>query len=196
MLNKNNKAQFYLIAAMIIIFIVVGFAGISTQVGVKKEPQKFYDVGQILKSEGIQVVDNTNYNPGADLNTNVGTYLDLFANYTNNNINEDFTMIILYGDVVSGNISATGYSRTSGGGVTYYLGGETAPLSVQSVGPLNRTQYIYEVNPDSTVDITLIGETENITITLPVLSDNNFMFAMTTSSGFNQYIQSSQDVTG
>ena len=194
MLNKNKKGQFYLIAAMIIIFIIVGFAGISTKLGVKKEPQKFYDVGQILKSEGIQVVDYTNYDIGANLNTNVGSYLDLFANYTQDNINEDFSMIILYGDVVSGNIDATGYSRTSGGGVSYYLGGETAPLSVQSVGPLNKTQYIYKVNPDNTVDITLIGESGNITQTLPILSDNNFMFVMTTSSGFNQYIQSSQDL--
>ena len=194
MLKENDKAQFYLIAAMIIIFVIIGFAGISSQIGVKKEPQKFYDVGQILKSEGIEVVDYTNYNKTATLNTNIGTYLDLFANYTKDNINEDFSMLILYGDVVSGNISATGYSRTSAGGVNLYLGGGTTPSSIESTGPLNRTQYIYQVNPDQTVNITLIGETGNITNTLPVLPDNNFMFVMTTSSGFNQYIQSSQDI--
>ena len=190
----NKKGQVYIIASLIIIFVIIGLAGVSNYVTVKKEPQKFYDIGQVLKMEGIQVVANTNFNPQSNLNQNIGTYLDLFANYTRENINEDFNMIVIYGDSSSGNVSATIYSRASTGGVSIYFGGETAPFELLGSGQIKKDQRQVLVNQvEKTVDVTLSSDAGNITQTLPILSDNNFMFVMTTSSGFNQYIQSSPE---
>lgn len=187
--KRSKRAQFYILAAVIIIFVIIWFASITNYVAYKKEPEKFYDLGKTLKIEGVEVINNLNFeNPGS-IDENIALYLDLFADYTNQHLEEDFNLIILYGDVdQDSNISARVYSRGSNGGVVFYLGQET--IFTEDIVGLNKTEVSLSVNQDNTVDVTLLGPDGQIrTETVPILNDNNFIFVMTTSDGFNQYVQ-------
>ena len=60
-LPKNRKGQFYLIAAIIIIAIIIGFAAIKNYTQ-KKEVIKLYNLGDELKIESENVLDYGTYN--------------------------------------------------------------------------------------------------------------------------------------
>jgi len=187
--GQNKKAQFYIIAAVIIIFVVIGFAAVVNYIQVKEEPKKFYDVGDVLEIEGIKVVDNSGYVKAKNLNEAINTFLGLFANYIKENINEDFTMVIVYGNANSGRVNVSVYSRASSGKVNIFFG--STSVSLQGSGQLQQGQAQINVRENS-AEITLQDPTTGleVTQTVQLLEDNNFAFIMTTSSGFNQYIQS------
>ena len=57
----NKRGQFYLIAAIIIIAIIIGFVAVSNYLE-KDESTKVYDLGEELKIESAQVLDYGIYN--------------------------------------------------------------------------------------------------------------------------------------
>lgn len=195
---REKRGQFYLIGAVIIILVIVSIVTISNYTYSKKEPKKFYDITDILQLEGRYVVENAEYTKG-NVKTYTAQYLTLFSDYLAENINEDFSLIIIYGDVSNGNnVSAQVYTRESLGNVNANL----FDMSFSAGGgkKVNSSNVEIAVNPgrggkSDTVNVTLIGELTNVTQTLPILQDNNFMFVMTTSSGFNRYVQTSLNKT-
>lgn len=193
---KSKKAQFYIIAAIIIVITLLSLAAITNYVQVKKPPQKFYDLADILKGESKYIVENAIYTQ-KDVNTNIETYLALFAAYLAENTDEDFNLIIFYGNAQSQNIIGKIYSRASMGNVNIYLGQN--PFTVQGGSTIQTTDTsvkVTETNETSkTVEVVINSKGLNITQTLPVLEDNNFVFVMTSNQGFNQYIQNSLDTT-
>lgn len=58
---KNKKGQFYLIAAIIIIGIIIGFAAVKNYTS-RKEVIKLYNLGEELKIESENVLDYGTYN--------------------------------------------------------------------------------------------------------------------------------------
>jgi len=58
---RQKRGQFYLIAALIIIAVIIGFAGISNYIQ-KKEVIKLYDLGEELGIESQNVLDFGTYN--------------------------------------------------------------------------------------------------------------------------------------
>jgi len=58
----DKKAQFYLLAAIIIIAVIIGFAGVSNFYK-KREAVKVYDLGEELEIEGKNVLDYGTLNP-------------------------------------------------------------------------------------------------------------------------------------
>jgi hypothetical protein len=196
----EKKGQFYIIAAVIIIIIIIGLASVSNYSYVKKKPKNFYDMTDILKLESKYIVDNSAYNTG-DLNENIETYLMLFSDYMEKNTNEDFNLIILYGDINSGNITGRVYSRSSLGNVNIYLNEKSFEMEGGETIITNSTTVV--VNPPDedgkkTVNVTIASIENpglNITQTLPVLEDSNFLFVMSTNVGFNQYVQTSLNKT-
>jgi hypothetical protein len=60
-LPKNRKGQFYLIAAIIIIAVIIGFAAIKNYTQ-KKEVIKLYNLGDELKIESENVLNYGTYN--------------------------------------------------------------------------------------------------------------------------------------
>jgi len=55
--GKNKKAQFYLIAAVIIVMVVIGLSGITNYSKSTKKPVKFYDLSSELSEESSRVID-------------------------------------------------------------------------------------------------------------------------------------------
>jgi len=58
---RQKRGQFYLIAALIIIALIIGYAGISNYIQ-KKESIKLYDLGEELGIESENVLDYGTYN--------------------------------------------------------------------------------------------------------------------------------------
>jgi len=54
---RSKKAQFYLIAAIIIIGIIIILSSVTNYIVTKKKPVKMYDLGEEFKEEGTRVVD-------------------------------------------------------------------------------------------------------------------------------------------
>jgi hypothetical protein len=193
--SEGKKGQFYIISAVIIIFVIIGFAVVTNYVTVKKAPEKFYDIGRDL-SEGARVVEYSEYstNPNINVDQQIANYIGLFANYTSLNTGENFNMLIIYGNIgADKNISVKKYNSTSTGGVSISFGG--APINAQVQGTLSGEQGFLAVNPDNTVNVTLKSGNSTIVTRVPVLQNNNFAFVMTTSDGFNDYVQKSVATT-
>lgn len=187
--SKSKKSQFYLIAAIVIVFIVISFAVVYNYIYVKKEPQKFYDIGEILKIEGIHVVEHAEYT-GLNVNENIDNYLGLFESYLREHAAENFDLIIVYGNAQTGEVQAIRYStNVSEGGVSLSIGEMQVVYSPP--GRIKKEQASVKVTGLNTVEVTLKSGDLSITLTLPILPDNNFAFIMTTSDGFSNYVQTS-----
>lgn len=55
--RMNNKAQFYLVAAIIIVMILAGIASIKTYAFVRAEPRKIKDISSELSEETTRIID-------------------------------------------------------------------------------------------------------------------------------------------
>jgi len=184
---KSKKGQFYIIASVIIIVLIISLATIRNYAIVKTEPKKFYDVTDVLEMEGLEIIDNTNYNKG-DINKNIDVYLALFADYLEQNTDQDFNLIILYGDVASGNMQGRVFSRASLGGVSISAG-STSFDAVGGTEVQNGTIPITVADGKARITLNNTQTGEVINQEVPILEDNNFIFIMTTNDGFNQYVQ-------
>lgn len=193
-MKEGKRAQFYIISAVVIIFVLVGLAVVTNYATVKEEPKKFYDLADTLKLEGIKVVEYAEYNPQATTtSTAIQQYVALFDNYTRQNPEENINFVIIYGDIVNNEVRAFNYSVESSGGVGLNLGSSQPGIS--GSGDLRPNDVRLQVNPDNTVDVTLTSGNNSIITTVPVFGDNNFAFVLTTSQGLNDYIISNLDIT-
>ena len=190
-MKRGKKAQFYLIAAGIIVFILISLALVSNYASVKKEPQKFYDIGDVLQREGPSVVAYS-VNNEEDVNDNIRKYIDLYKDYLDKNLNTDFDLIIFYGDVTNSNITALRFTRDSLGDLSINFG----PTQFGGIGGtevyVNESEWRVNIGLN-TVNVTLTSQRtgENKTIEVPILGENNFAFIMTSNDGFNTYIRDS-----
>jgi hypothetical protein len=193
-MKKSKRGQFYLIAAVIICFIMVSFAVISNYVYVKSTPEKFYDIGDILKREGTKVVEYSQAT-NSNLDENIQKYLSLYKDYLDSNLNADFDLVIFYGSISpgAGTITARSFSRESLGDISLDLGtGYTTLVQGATTVRIGSEEVSINPNLDSkTVQVSLTSRSAGRTFNVqaPVLSDNNFIFVMTTSDEFNNYVQ-------
>jgi len=63
---RSKKAQFYLIAAIIIIGIIIILASVTNYIVTKKKNVKIYDLGEEFKEEGTRVADYGIYNAATE----------------------------------------------------------------------------------------------------------------------------------
>ena len=59
---KNKKAQYYLLAAAVIIAVLIGVSFVTNYAITRKKPIKFYDLGDELKEECARIIDYGIYN--------------------------------------------------------------------------------------------------------------------------------------
>ncbi|MDP1729203.1 MAG: hypothetical protein Q8L27_03315 [archaeon] len=192
-MKDNQKAQFYIISAVIIIFIIMSLVSVSNYVSIKQQPEKTLSLTEVLKTEGEKIVENAEYTKG-DINSNIESYLELFKKYIDENTQEDLNLVILYGDVNNlNNIQGQIFTRASTGAVNLDFGGQVTTINQGSEIKVNPTSIRVDTisTTEKTITLTIEEGGTSLTATIPILEDNNFVFVMTTSDGFNRYVKES-----
>ena len=167
----DKKGQFYLIAAIVIVIIVLGMAGVTNYISVKDEPKDFYDIGENLGLEGAWVIDQGVYTNIGNLNERVEEFAREFAEYVAAT-GEDFELVVAYGSKDTGKVKR--YSMDSSGGVESELG--TVPTYKITEAPIQDLSNVNEI---------IVEDTK---YDLDVKENENFLFVLTTSRGFEKYV--------
>jgi hypothetical protein len=178
-MKRGKKAQFYIIGAVIIIMAMISLASVSNYVLVKKEPAKFMDLGSMLNLEGEKVFNFNLYNgptfSSGDTNSVIENFSQMMAKYIEIT-NENVDLIIIHGN--SSNAQITIISRNSTGTITLNMGAMSSGVISEEYIP--KTFPVY----GNYINITLL----NNTYVFELGDDEEFMFVMTKSEGFEQYV--------
>lgn len=123
----NKKAQFYIIAAIIIISVLVGIAALTNYAKIKKDYTKIYDLGEELGIETGYVYDRGIYQE-EDLNVLLDNWTDAYLDYTKGqDVIEDW--IFVYGNEEE--MTAAIFIVEEVGTVGVYIGGENIQVPVE-----------------------------------------------------------------
>lgn len=129
MKRGNKKAQFYLVAAVIIMMIVFGLFSASNYVKVEKGEAIVYDLNKELKYESVNV-DKFGIHNEKDTHALIENWTKTYVEgMLDKNIE---TWVIIYGD--SSNATVMVFSKESAGTVSMYIGGGTG-ISTSIITP-------------------------------------------------------------
>lgn len=113
----NKKAQFYILAAIIIIFVLIGIFVYGNYAKTRNDYTKIYDLGDELRIETGYVYDYGVYN-GTDTDPLIEKWADVYQNYTQN-IVEDW--VFVYGNEEG--VTALYFQKEDTGGICVQVGG-------------------------------------------------------------------------
>lgn len=185
-LKKGKRAQFYILAAVIIIAIIVSMASIINYVAVKEKPKKFYDLSSNLNLEGSKLITYGLYNKRADIDNIIQNLTVIFSDYIAQS-SEETNLVIISGDIH--NITVRIINSTSTGDIKVTLGSSTSLVYRGTTNDI----IVYssrDLSEDPYISITLSnGVTQNYNLT----AGENFIFVLTKNEGFEQYVRSNQD---
>ncbi len=122
----DKRAQFFLVAALIISGIVLSLAAVYNSTKVQKEDTQFYDLSSEIGAESSKVIDYGVYN-SADTTKIIQNFTSVYADEIGNLGNE--TLIFLYGD--STNVAYTLYQPQNQGSVGFGTGGTPSIITIQ-----------------------------------------------------------------
>ena len=116
--NKiSKKSQFYILTAIIIVFIISGLAGIVTYTVIKSEPKNIEELSEDLRIETPMVIDYGVYN-GTDVTSLVENFTNKdFANYCASKAGENTNITFIYGE--EDNIKGMTYEIKNKGGLIF-----------------------------------------------------------------------------
>lgn len=147
----NKKGQFYLAAAIIIIAVIIGLAGVTNYLR-KTDSVKIYDLKDELGIEGTEVLDHGIYNEYN--NTEVNNLLKDFTGKYSDYIQKGFSLYFVFGNKDQLVIAA--YKDLVTGTVSYQQGESQSILSI--------TQGVYNATtiekPTTDEVVVKIDETE------------------------------------
>jgi len=122
---RGKRGQFYILAAVIIISVIIGFTVIRNLARTEKETTRIYDLGEELKLETGSVFDYGIYNE-EDTGTLVEDWTKIYYEYATEQ--EAGEWILIYGNEQE--MTALSFSTTSSGEVGIITGG-SAPITLQ-----------------------------------------------------------------
>lgn len=117
-MKRGKRAQFYIIAAVILVIIILGLAGVKNVVITKEEPVSFFDLGTNLGLEGPVVIDHGVYNE-KDISKLIENFTNQYANYIIQT-EQVFDLVIVHGDKDTARI--TNYTTGVQSGEVTFLG--------------------------------------------------------------------------
>ena len=164
---RNKKAQFYIVAAIIIVLVLAGIASIKTYAIVMPEPRAIQDLGSELQEETSRIVEYGIYNSAT---TNLNS---LLYNFTD----EEFAPYFLQKTSDTGIVFV--YGNQTGLEAVQYLEEYTGTVSA-TIGTIS-SSWTTTVNYANTTTITpgLTDQEINVTIlnkTFDFKLQNNEMF--------------------
>jgi len=187
-MKRGKKAQFYLIAAAIIVILIITLSTVYNVARVNKDPKKMYSLTDVLETEAFSVIDYSLYNKES-VSNNTNTFLKLFGEYLNENTNENILLVFIYGNITDNKLFYEVYGRSSQGEIRLDIGGDQIVKNVtRQIMQISSSEIeVIEKNNKKFIDITIEGvEYKDI----PVLDDNNFLFILSSQTDLNKYITS------
>jgi hypothetical protein len=179
--KRGRKAQFYIIAAMIIIAVIISLMAIANYAYVKDRPKKFYDLSSNLNLEGEKIITYGIYQK-KDIDTIINNLTLIFSNYLEQT-GENTNLIVISGNL--NKIVIRTLNKTNSGDITVNIGGdETLVFETSENEILISPPKDLRDNP--TLFITFPNNiVHNITLT----QGENFVFFLTKSEGLESYIK-------
>jgi len=136
MKKRGKKAQFYLVAAVIIIMVIIGIASVRTYTDIKSEPRNLKDIGSELGEEGTRIIDYGIYT-NDDINKILKNFTDSeFAPYFLKKT-ESTNVVFIYGN--STDLYSVQYNPYYTGSVSATIGGVSPTWISETIIP-NRTR--------------------------------------------------------
>jgi len=171
----KKRGQFYLIAAIIIIGIVLTSVTLINYIKTKKEKYPIYNLGDIVKFESAKVLDYGIVN-GSDLNQLMTYWIINYTNYGGKSITGDW--LFIYGE--KNNLKALVINKESSGGITIDVGGTL----VTSPQLENYIVKIYDISKEVTSEgkINISIPQMNYSNSFDVKPGQNFWFVITTGN--------------
>jgi hypothetical protein len=107
--RRDKRGQFYLLAAIVIIAIIIGFAAVSNQMNKPNTSTKVYNLKDELNVESENVLDYGVLSSTEDKTTDFATKFTEYSGVGNRNIffiigNKDNLKVYSYEDVVVGSV--------------------------------------------------------------------------------------------
>jgi len=174
----EKRGQFYLIAAIIIIIVIVSLSSVTNYIERRKEPAKFYDLSEELSEEGARVVDYGIYNE-ENITSLMSNFLDnYFVNYTTEKEEE---VVFVYGN--ENNITVMTYTNISTGEIAINYG--TTSMNIRGAGryQANRTTFT-PGHEENKITVTILENNYEFTLK----EGENFFFIITRTSGEERYV--------
>jgi hypothetical protein len=161
----NKRGQFFLIAAIIIVGLVIGLANVVNSVGVGNKQESFYDLANEINFETKRVFDYGVYQE-RELDSLVQGYLE---NYTNYIAEEE--VLFIYGN--AGDINGLFFEETGGNvGISTGIDLPNPAISIQYLtGETAEVGYDQQTN---IVDVTIQG----VTYSFMLRKGQNFFFVI------------------
>jgi hypothetical protein len=160
----DKKGQFYLIAAIIIIIVLVGFFAVSNKLISRPQETQTYELSKNLNVEGEQVINHGVFNQ-KNLTYLLDSFTESYAKY----INEDSDVYFTYLDKSRENLNIVAYQRVNTGGVSIDLGGgqsveittDSREIPFRVSQPINPTQRTYNISVGGNYYYIILNEGEN-----------------------------------
>ncbi len=156
--SKNKKAQFYLIAAIIIIGIIIILSSVTNYIVTKKKDVKLYDLGEEFKEEGARVVDYGIYSAATEPRDTIELMEDVsgyFATYSEQK-EKGSELVFAFGNTTD--LKYVTYTSQNTGDVKLvFPTGQNFNVPGAAVKTKNVGSAV-PIAPFDTVNVTLIGQ--------------------------------------
>ena len=175
---RNKRGQFYLLAAIIIVGLILGFAAVSNYAK-KKESTRLFDLGDELGIESGEVLDFGTIREDVDNTVLLEHFTTLYDKY----VGEDKKMYYIFGDKKK--VVAYEYGKSSTGSIDVNIGGSPSGLDILRKTKIDLNQTIEEKVIEGNL-ITIVK------VTIPDLGTYEFEL----KPGENFYFVISQEIGG
>jgi len=169
---KEKRGQFYLLAAIILITIIIGFASVSNYLE-KKDDIRLYNLGEELKIESKHVLDYGTYNEKNDTATQelIEGFIEKYATY----IEAEIDIYFIFGNKKQ--IIIVGYQEL------------TKDTPIIKIGEKEEAEVETTPGKKTTIKGVYDREFDEVTITI---DDNDYIFKL--GEGENFYFVISQKI--
>ena len=160
----NKRGQFYIIAAVIVVGIVVGLSSTVNSAVVGGEREQFYDLADEINYETKQVIDYGVFNSLEIDNLLIG-FLGKYADYISKE-----QVLFLVGD--SADVNAYSFATQEAGGLGLILTSNPSSITIQEIGSVTA-----EVSLDPDLGI-VTATVEGIDYIFNLEEGENFFFVI------------------
>jgi hypothetical protein len=171
MLKRGRKAQFYIVAAIIIILIIVGMLA-TNYITPKPDDSSLYDISDVLKSESSRVIDYGIYKK-EDMSQLIENWATQIKDYSNTLLAENQSLIFLYGD--QENMTVLVFVETPST-ISADIGGTTLVITISQT--VLQPQYFKPTG--NKINITIETDGKKVPYEFELKQGQNFYFVIKT----------------